>query len=177
MILITSIGEFILYYSHFFYLFHFTVKEKKRKKKTVLQDFFLCCLGVALFSSWSACSPEAGVISNINQMEHLEGEQYSQERNPRAYMSMRDYRSLPWQNQQPLGRNPNPNRSMRDYRDQWMSVLVYSFPSTYAPLASPHFASTPQPQQPTTSSPVEQAILNLSKLVDNFIEDQRAVNV
>ena len=111
-----------------------------------------------------------------NRMEHLEGEQYSQERNPRAYMSMRDYRSLPWQNQQPLG-NPNPNRSMRDNRDQWMSAPVYSFPSTYAPLASPHFASTPQPQQPPTSSPVEQAILNLSKLVDNFIEDQRAVNV
>ena len=89
--------------------------------------------------------PEAAVISNINQMEHLEGEQYSQERNPRAYMSMRDYRSLPWQNQQPLGRNPNPNKSMRDYRDQWMSAPVYSVPSTYAPPASPHFASTPQP--------------------------------
>ena len=28
-----------------------------------------------------------------------------------------------------------------------------------------------------TSSPIEQAILNLSKLVDNFIKDQRAVNV
>ena len=120
---------------------------------------------------------EAAVISKINQMEHLEGEQYSQERNPRAYMSMRDYRSLSWQNQQPLGRNPNPNRSMRDYRDQWMSALVYSVPSTYEPPASPHFSSTPQPQQPPPSSPVEQAILNLSKLVDNFIEGQRVVNV
>ena len=58
-----------------------------------------------------------------------------------------------------------------------MSAPVYSVPSTYVPLASPHFTSTPQPQQPPTSSPVEQAILNLSKLVDNFIEDQRAVNV
>ena len=92
-------------------------------------------------------------------------------------MSMRDYRSLPWKNQQPLGRNPNPNRFMRDYRDQWMSAPVYSVPSTYAPHASPHFASTPQPQQPPTSSPVEQAILNLSKLVDNFIEEQMAVDV
>ena len=110
-------------------------------------------------------------------MEHLEGEQYSHERNPRAYMSMRDYRSLPWQNQQPLGRNPNPNRSMRDYRDQWISAPVYSVPSTYAPSASPYFSSTPQPQQPPPSSPVEQAILSLSKLVDNFIEEQRVVNV
>ena len=92
-------------------------------------------------------------------------------------MSMRDYRSLPWQNKQPLGRNRNPNRSMRDYRDQWMSAPVYSFPSTYEPPASPHFTSTPQPQQPPTSSPVEQAILNLSKLVDNFIEEQRIVDV
>ena len=99
------------------------------------------------------------------------------EKNPKAYMSMRDYRNLPWQNQQPLGRNPNPNRSMRDYRDQWMSSPVYSVPSTYAPLASPYYAPTSQQQQPPTSSPVEQAILNLSKLVDNFIEDQRVVNI
>ena len=112
------------------------------------------------------------MISNINQMEHLEGEKYSQKRNPRAYMSIRDYRSLPWQNQQPLGRNPNPNRSMRDYRDQWMSAPVYSVPSTYTPPTYPHFASSPQPQQPPTSSPIEQAILTLSKLVDNFIEEQ-----
>ena len=58
-----------------------------------------------------------------------------------------------------------------------MSEPVYSVPSTYAPPASPYYASTSQQQQPPTSSPIEQAILNLSKLVDNFIEDQRAVNV
>ena len=46
-----------------------------------------------------------------------------------------------------------------------MSAPVYSVPST------------PQPPQPQTPSPVEQAILNLSKLVDNFIEEQRAVTV
>ena len=109
-----------------------------------------------------------------------EGNQYSEysvESNPRAYMTMMDYRNLAWQNQQPLGRNPNPNRSMRDYRDQWMSAPVYSVPSTYAPPVSPHFTSTPQPPQPPTPSPVEQAILNLSKLVDNFIEEQRAVTI
>ena len=55
---------------------------------------------------------------NTDQME--EGEQYSEysvERNPSTYMSMRDYRNLPWQNQQPVERNPNPSRSMRDYRN------------------------------------------------------------
>ena len=121
--------------------------------------------------------PEAAVISNINQMEHLEGEQYSQERNPRAYMSMRDYRSLPWQNQKPLGRNPNPNRSMRDYRDQWMSAPVYSVPSTYAPPASPHYASTPQsPQPPQSIPPFEQAILDLTRIVDDFVAKQKGIN-
>ena len=36
---------------------------------------------------------------------------------------------------------------------------------------------TSQQQQPPPLSPVEQAILNLSKQVDNFIEDNRVVNV
>ena len=109
-----------------------------------------------------------------------EGEQYSEypvETNLRAYMSMRDYRNIPWQNQRPVERNPNPNRSMRDYKDQWMSVPFYSVPPTYAPPTSPYDAPTSQQQQPPPSSPVEQAILNFSKLVDNFIEKQRVVNV
>ena len=154
----------------FFFYFHIT-----KKKKKFLQDCFWCCLVSPYFYYRIACP----VGLNCDQME--EGEQYSKysvERNPRAYMSMRDYRNLPWQNQQPLGRNPNPNRSMRDHRDQWMSAPVYSVPSTYAPPASPHFTSTPQPPQPPQLiSPVEQAILNLSKLVDNFKEEQRAVTV
>ena len=58
-----------------------------------------------------------------------------------------------------------------------MSAPVYSVPLTYAPPVSPHFTSTPQPPQPPTPSPVEQAILNLSKQVDNFIEEQRGVTV
>ena len=121
-------------------------------------------------------------------MEHPYGEQYSQEGNPRAYMTMRDYRNLPyqWQNQQPWERNQNPPRSMREYRDQWMSAPVYSVPLTYPPPPQydhpepPFYASTPQsPQspQPPPLSLVEQAILNLSNQVDNFIEDNRVVNV
>ena len=58
-----------------------------------------------------------------------------------------------------------------------MSAPFYSVPSTYAPPASPYYVPISQQQQPTTSSPVEQAILNLRKLMDNFIEDQRAMNV
>ena len=58
-----------------------------------------------------------------------------------------------------------------------MSAPVYNVPSTYIPPASPHFTSTSQQQQPPLLSLVEQAILNLSKQVDNFIEEQRVVTV
>ena len=118
-------------------------------------------------------------------MEHPYGEQYSQEGNPRAYMTMRDYRNLPyqWQNQQPLGRNLNPPRSMREYRDQWMSAPVYSVPSTYPPPPQydypepPFYASTPQSPQPLQSiHPLEQAILDLTRIVDDFVEENKKIN-
>ena len=42
----------------------------------------------------------------------------------------------------------------------------------------PQYTSTPQPPQPPRLiSPVEQAILKLNKIVDNFIEEQRVVTV
>ena len=119
-------------------------------------------------------------------MESPYGEQYSQEGNPRAYMTMRDYRNLAWKNQQPLGRNPNPNRSMRDYRDQWMSAPVYSVLSTYPPPPlydhpkPPFYASTPQspqsPQLPQSIPPFEQAILDLTRIVDDFVEENKEIN-
>ena len=99
-------------------------------------------------------------------MEPPHEEQYSQESNPRAYMTMRDYRNLAWQNQQPWERNPNPPRSMRDYRDHWMSALSYMVP--------PQYTSTPQP--PQLISPVEQAILDLTKLVGDVVEEQKKIN-
>ena len=78
-------------------------------------------------------------------MEHPYGKQYGQEDNPRAYMTMRDYRNLPyqWGNQQPVGRNPNPNMSLREYRDKYMSAPVYHVPSTYPP--PPQYAH-PEPR-------------------------------
>ena len=120
------------------------------------------------------CRIECSVGLNCDQME--EGEQYSEylmERNPRAYMSMRDYRNLPWQGQQPMERNLNPNRSMRDYRDQGISAPFYSVSPTYAPPTSPYYASTPQSQPPQSISPIEQAILNLTKLVCEVMEEQQ----
>ena len=109
-------------------------------------------------------------------MEPPYEEQYSQEGNPRAYMTMRDYRNLAWQNQQPLGRNPNLNRSMRDYRDQWKSAPVYSVPSTYPPPPHPQYASLSQPQPSQPISLVEQPILDLTKLVGDVVEEQKKIN-
>ena len=117
-------------------------------------------------------------------MDHPYGEQYGQEGNPRAYMTMRDYRNLPyqWGNQQPVRRNPNPPRSMREYRDQWMSAPVYSVPSTYPPPPQydypepPFYASTPQSPQPLQSiHPLEQAMLDLTRIVDDFVEENKKI--
>ena len=139
----------------------------------MLQDCF--CVGL--------CCPVFAVVIhvsvglNTNQME--EGKQYSEysvERSPRAYMSMRDYRNLPWQWQQPVERNPNPCRSMREYRDQWTSTPSYSVIPTYAPPPHPQYASLSQPQPPQPISPVEQAILDLTKLVGDVVEEQKKFN-
>ena len=117
-------------------------------------------------------------------MDHPYGEQYGQEGNPRAYMTMRDYRNLPyqWGNQQPVRRNPNPPRSMREYRDQWMSAPVYSVPSNYPPPPQydypepPFYASTPQSPQPLQSiHPLEQAMLDLTRIVDDFVEENKKI--
>ena len=50
-------------------------------------------------------------------------------------------------------------------------------PAYVPPGAKPQFGSTSQPQPPPSSSPVEQAILNLSKVVGNFVEEQKGINV
>ena len=118
-------------------------------------------------------------------MDHPYGEQYGQEGNPRAYMTMRDYRNLPYQWQQPVGRNPNPNMSLREYRDQWMSAPVYSVPSTYPPPPQydhpepPFYASSPQsPQSPQplqSIHPLEQAMLDLNRIMDDFVEANKKI--
>ena len=115
-------------------------------------------------------------------MEHPYGEQYGQEGNPRAYMTMRDYRNLPYQWQQPIGRNPNPNMSLREYRDNWMSAPVYHVPSTYPPPPQydypepPFYASPPQSPQPLQSiHPLEQAMLDLNRIMDDYMETNKKI--
>ena len=117
-------------------------------------------------------------------MDHPYGKQYGQEGNPRAYMTMRDYRNLPyqWGIQQPVGRNPNPPRSMREYRDQWISGPVYHVPSVYPPTSQydypepPFYASSPQSPQPLQSiHPLEQAMLDLNRIMDDYVETNKKI--
>ena len=67
------------------------------------------------------------------------------------------------------------------YNSNWRNHPNLSWkpnPPAYVPLgAKPQFGSTSQPQPPPSSSLVEQAILNLSKVVGNFVEEQKGINV
>ena len=63
-----------------------------------------------------------------------------------------------WRNHPNLSWRPNP-------------------PAYVPPGAKPQLGSTPQPQPPPSSSPVEQAILNLIKVVGSFVEEQKGINV
>ena len=63
-----------------------------------------------------------------------------------------------WRNHPNLAWRPNP-------------------PPYVPPGAKPQFGSPSQSQQLPSSSPVEQAILNLSKVVGNFVEEQKGINV
>ena len=124
----------LFYITVVFFLFISFHCKRNEKKKFVAG--FLCCPVLA-----------TGVHFGLNcgPMEYLEGEQHYQypvERNPRTYMSMRDYRNPPL-----------------------VSAPSYMVPPQYAP-----------PLHPQSTSPMEEAILNLTKLVDNFVEVQKTIN-
>ena len=77
---------------------------------------------------------------------------------------------------------PQPNAPYGNtYNSNWKNHPNLSWkpnPHAYVPPgAKPQFGSSSQPQPPPSSSPVEQAILNLSKVVGNFVEDQKGINV
>ena len=68
------------------------------------------------------------------------------------------------------------------YNPNWRNHLNLSWkpkPPAYAPTGSQqqqHHGYNSQQQQPPPLSPVEQAIVNLSKVVGNFMEEHKAVN-
>ena len=73
----------------------------------------------------------------------------------------------------PYGNTYNPN--WRNHPNlSWKTKPIAYIPSR----AQQQFGSTSaQQQQPPLSSPVEQAILNLSKVVGTFVEEQKVLNV
>ena len=83
-----------------------------------------------------------------------------------------------------LGQNKPPTNTPygNTYSPNWRNHPNLSWkpkPPTYAPpAAQQQFGSTSaQQQQPPPSSPVEQAILNLSKVVGTFVEEKKVLNV
>ena len=66
------------------------------------------------------------------------------------------------------------------YNPNWRNHPNLSWkpkPPPYVPLAAQQRCGfSNQPQPPPSSSPVEQAIMNLSKVVGNFVEEQKVVN-
>ena len=83
-----------------------------------------------------------------------------------------------------LGQNKPPTNAPygNTYNPNWRNHPNLSWkpkPPAYAPLgAQQQFGSTSaHQQQPPPSSPVEQAILNLSKVVGTFVEEQKVLNV
>ena len=67
------------------------------------------------------------------------------------------------------------------YNSNWKNHPNLSWkpnaPAYVPPGAKQQFGSSSQPQPPPSSSPIEQAILNLSKVVGNFVEKQKGINV
>ena len=161
VILITSSGEFSFY--------HFTVS---------FFFFWLPCFLAGVHVPVG--KPEAAVISNIDQMEHLGGEQHIQyEGNLSAHRSMRDYRNSPWMNVASCMVPPTNVPYGNSYKSSWRNHLNLSWgpePPQYAPHTSPSYASSPQSQPPQSISLVEQAILNLAKLVGDVVEEQKKFN-
>ena len=77
---------------------------------------------------------------------------------------------------------PQPNAPYGNtYNSNWRNHPNLSWkptpPAYVPPGAKPQFGSQSQPQPPPSSTLVEQAILNLSKVVGSFVEEQKGINV
>ena len=78
----------------------------------------------------------------------------------------------PQQPNAPYGNTYNPN-----WRNH-PNLAWRPNPPAYVPQgAKPQFSSPSQSQQPPSSSPIEQAVLNFNKVVGNFVDEQKGTNV
>ena len=93
-------------------------------------------------------------------------------------------RDLMVENANVVGQNrpPNDGQYGNTYNPNWKNHPNLAWkpkPPVYVPPRGhqqKQYVSTSQQQQPPTLSPVEQAIMNLSKVVGNFVEEQKTIN-
>ena len=117
---------------------------------------------------------QANPCANFQSTAHLE-EQYPMAPSVKDLMSeyanaVGEYK--PSQPNAPYGNTYNSN-----WRNHPNLSWKPNPPAYVPPGAKPQFGSQSQPQPPPSSSPVEQAILNLSKVVGNFVEEPKGINV
>ena len=115
---------------------------------------------------------QANPCTNFQSTAHLE-EHYPMAPSVKDLMS--EYANAVGQYKPPQPNSPYGNT----YNSNWKNHPNLSWkpnpPAFVPPGAKPQFGSSSQP--PPSSSPVEQAILNLSKVVGNFVEEQKGINV
>ena len=95
------------------------------------------------------------------------------------HRSMRDYKNPPWVSAPCCIVPPTNTPYGSTYNPSWGNHLNLSWgpkPPRYAPPAHSQYASSSKPQPPQLTFPVEQAMLNLSKLVGDFVENQKTIN-
>ena len=93
-------------------------------------------------------------------------------------------RDMMVENANVVGQNRPPTDAQygNTYNPNWKNHPNLAWkpkPPAYVPPGAhqqQQYGSTSQQQQPPTSSPVEQAIMNLSKVVGNFVEEQKTIN-
>ena len=90
---------------------------------------------------------------------------------------MSEYANDVGQNRPPQPNAPYGNTYNSNWRNHPNLTWKPNPPAYVPPGAKPQFGSSSQPQPIPSSSPVEQAMLNLSKVVGNFVEEQKGINV
>ena len=117
---------------------------------------------------------QANPCTNFQSTVHPE-EQYPMASSVKDLMS--EYANVVGQYKPPQPNAPYGNTYNSNWRNHPNLSWKPNPPAYVPPGAKPQFGSSSQPQPPPSSSPVEQAILNLSKVVGNFVEEKKGINV
>ena len=117
---------------------------------------------------------QANPCTNFQSTAHPE-EHYPMAPSVKDLMS--EYANVVGQYKPPQPNAPYGNTYNSNWRNHPNLYWKPNPPAYVPPGSKPKFGSSSQPQPPPSSSPVEQAIFNLSKVVGNFVEEQKGINV